>query len=67
MTLKELRQAKKLSQKEVADALGVGRSTVAMWENGSSFPKVEMFPAIAEILDVKVGVLFDSLFEAARF
>ena len=32
MTLKELRQAKKLSQKEVADALGISQSYISRLE-----------------------------------
>ena len=37
--LKELRLSEKLSQKELAEKMGVSRSCIASWENGSRHPQ----------------------------
>ena len=55
--LKEIRKAKGISQQRLADMLNVARSTVAMWERGTT-PDVETLPKIAECLGVTVSALF---------
>ncbi len=40
--LKGLREEKALSQKELADELGLGYSTIGMYENGGRMPKYEI-------------------------
>lgn len=41
----------KLTQYDVAQKMGVDRSTVAKWETGQSFPRAELLPKLASILD----------------
>ena len=41
--LKQLRKEKGLTQMELADALGVSSSTVALWETGKRRPQFDMF------------------------
>lgn len=48
--LKELRESRSLSQKDLAQALGISQSTVAMWENGSNFPRKSTLFMIASFL-----------------
>lgn len=57
MTLKELRKSAHYTQQKLADKLGVGRSTVAMWETGGADFGTDMAKRIADLLGVPVGVL----------
>ena len=45
-------QAKKLSQKELADMLGVSNKSVSKWENGSSDPSTSNLIALAKLFNV---------------
>ncbi|HEM6028792.1 TPA: helix-turn-helix transcriptional regulator, partial [Streptococcus suis] len=45
--LKKLRQEKKLSQKELADYLGINEKTISRWENGESTIKSDKAQALA--------------------
>jgi transcriptional regulator with XRE-family HTH domain len=47
-----------LTQGQLADAIGVSRAKVSMWENGSRRPDSEEIRAIAEATGVSVGWLF---------
>ena len=55
--IKKLRQAKGLSQQELAVKLNVVRQTVSKWENGLSVPDSEMLIELAEKLDTSVSEL----------
>lgn len=55
--LKELRQEKKLSQKELAENIGVHYRTLQNWENGESQIKPEKSKQLAEFFGVSVGYL----------
>ena len=48
----DLRKAKGMTQKEVADKLGVVPKTVSKWETGHGFPDVSTVSALADILGV---------------
>ncbi len=48
----DLRRAKGLTQKQVADKLGVVPKTVSKWETGHGFPDVSTVSALADILGV---------------
>lgn len=48
----DLRRAKGMTQKEVADKLGVVPKTVSKWETGHGFPDVSTVSALADILGV---------------
>lgn len=56
--IRELRIKRKLSQQQLADKLGIKRTTVTNWEAGRACPKMAMLPALAEALKCKVDVLF---------
>ena len=58
MRIKELRQAVGKTQQYLADALNVDRSTVACWENGTSMPRAEILPRLADILECTIDALF---------
>ncbi|MFH6625769.1 helix-turn-helix domain-containing protein [Streptococcus suis] len=55
--LKELRQEKKLSQKELADYLGINEKTISRWEKGDSTIKSDKAQALADHFGVEVGYL----------
>lgn len=48
-----------LSQRELADKIGVSQQAVAKWENGSSKPTLDNVQNIADALDVSLTDLFD--------
>ena len=55
--IKELRKNKGILQKELADRLSVGKSTVAMWETNKREPDIDTIMKISEFLDVSVDEL----------
>lgn len=48
-----------MTQDELAKKLGVGRSTVGMYEAGKREPDFEMLEAIADIFNVSMSALVD--------
>ena len=56
--LKSIRKSRGVSQKELADALGVSASTVSMYECGSREPSVPLIERICTALDVSPSELF---------
>jgi transcriptional regulator with XRE-family HTH domain len=58
--LKKIRTNKtKLSQQEIADMLGLDRSTYINWENETSDIKSQYIPKLAEIFNVDIRELFE--------
>ena len=47
-----------VSQNELASRVGVGQSTVAMWENNSNLPRADKLPEIAKVLGCTINDLF---------
>lgn len=60
--LKELRIARKLSQADVAAAIGVSRAAYTNWEAGLKVPSFENAIAVCRVLKVSTAE-----FEACRF
>ncbi|MGT2749569.1 helix-turn-helix transcriptional regulator [Streptococcus dentasini] len=56
--LKELRKAKKMSQEELAQLIGVRRETIVHLENNRYNPSLEMALKIAEIFQLPVEDIF---------
>lgn len=55
--LRELRKEKKLSQKELAENIGVHYRTLQNWENGESQIKPDKAQQLADYFGVNVGYL----------
>ena len=55
--IKELRRSKGMSQKDIADKLGVTSQAVSKWENGKNLPDMMMLSSIADILQVSCDEL----------
>lgn len=61
MNYKKLREKSGLTQKELADELGVDQSAVCLWETGKTQPRAKLLPKIAKILGCTVDELvFDT-------
>jgi transcriptional regulator with XRE-family HTH domain len=56
--LRELREAKGLSQRDVEDRSGLPRSQLSIIENGHSTPSFRVLERWAEALDVELNELF---------
>ena len=57
MGFKETRIAAGFTQEMVATALGIRRSTVAMWELGKSMPRADKLRALARLYGCAVEAL----------
>ena len=55
--LKTYRENKKMTQVEVAEALGIKSATVSKYESGTLEPNIESLKKLAEIFEVSVDEL----------
>lgn len=55
--IKELRKAKRVSQVEMASALGLTKQCVSNWENDNIQPSIEMLVKIADYFGVTTDYL----------
>lgn len=55
--LKMLRNEKNMSQQELADALGISKSSINMYERGERQPNFETLEAIADYFNVDIDYL----------
>ena len=56
--LAEIRAARGMTQKDLADASGVGESTIQLWEaNGTMSASVRKLAMVADVLGVEVSAL----------
>lgn len=51
----EARKAKGLSQKQLADMLGVSNKSVSKWENAEAFPRDDTLDKLCNVLDINLG------------
>ena len=58
-TISELRKAKRLTQVELAEKLGVSDKAVSKWESEGGFPEITQFPVLASIFGVSIDYLFN--------
>lgn len=56
--IKQRREAAGMSQKELAAMIGVDASTISLWENSVTSPKMGNLIKMAEIFKCKPGDLF---------
>lgn len=55
--VKELRKAHKLTQDELANAIGVTKGTVSVWERGGRLPDFQAMNALSKFFEVDMGYL----------
>ena len=53
-TIKSLREKKGLTQKELADILGVSSKAVSKWETAKGLPDITLIESLAQVLGVSV-------------
>lgn len=65
--IRSLRKSRGMSVRELEDIVGIGHSTIARWENGSSPAcSLETLEIIANFFDVPVSYLLDSSADVDR-
>lgn len=52
------RKAAGMTQAQLAEAVGVERSALAMWEIGASWPSARLLPALADTLLCSIDELY---------
>lgn len=52
--ISEARRKKNITQKEMAEKLGVTDKTVSRWENGHYLPDISLWKELCEILDISI-------------
>ncbi len=57
--IKKYRKEKDMTQEALAEYLGVSSQAVSRWENGTTYPDVELIPGLANLFGVSTDVLFD--------
>ncbi len=57
--IRRLRREREITQEQFAEYLGVSPQAISRWENGTTYPDMELIPVIASYLDVTTDILFD--------
>ena len=57
MGIKKMREQRGLTQKQLADLIGVAQQHVSRWENGNHRPSIDILMKIAEILNCNISDL----------
>lgn len=60
----ELRKSNSLSQRDMANIIGVSASTIGLWERGNPIPS-DSLRAIAELFKVSIDYLMDNSYQPA--
>ena len=55
--IRELREKKKITQKSLAQTLGVSDKTISKWETGKGYPDISLLEPLAAALDISVAEL----------
>ncbi len=55
--IQEMRKEKNITQKELAEKLGVTDKTVSRWENGHYLPDISLFESLCSIVEIDVSEL----------
>ena len=56
-TIKELREKRKLTQKELSEKISVSDKTVSKWETGKGLPDIAVIEELAKALGVSIAEL----------
>ena len=57
--IKQYREAKNLTQKQLAEQIGVTNSRVSNWEQGTNAPHVDLLADLCKALSVSPSILLD--------
>lgn len=64
--IREVREAKHMSQRKLAAACGFSPASVCLWERGIYYPTLENLIKVAEVLGVKLTDLIEESPAATR-
>lgn len=64
--LRAIRRSKDISQKELAQKLGVTQGAVSCWERGRWYPSLEMLRKLSQIFEVSIDELIGDLDDKRR-
>ena len=53
----DMRNAKKMTQAELAEKLSVTTQAISKWETGAGFPDIQIIPQLADIFDTTADYL----------
>ncbi|BBF41572.1 transcriptional regulator, XRE family [Lachnospiraceae bacterium KM106-2] len=56
-TIRKYRKEKNLTQEQIANQLGVSAPAVNKWENGISYPDIELLAPLARLLEIDIDTL----------
>ena len=56
-TIKELREKRKITQRELSEKIGVSDKTVSKWETEKGFPDIGIIEELAKALGVSIAEL----------
>lgn len=62
--IKELRKARKYTQEQLAEKVGIGTPNISYFETGKFSPSIETLQKIADVLNVEVYELY--MFQALK-
>ena len=67
--LKTLRKEKNISQEKLAAYLGISYQAISKWENGNTYPDIQLLPEIARFFGITIDELLqvEKLDEQALF
>ena len=58
MTLRQLRERKGLTQKDLAQSVGVDQSAVSLWEKGKTMPRADVAIKLTQLLDCTLDDIY---------
>lgn len=61
LMIKELREKKKMTQKELAEKLSVSDKTVSKWERGQGYPDITLLEPIAKSFSISIAELISGV------
>jgi transcriptional regulator with XRE-family HTH domain len=64
--LQNARHQKNMTQEQLASKLYVSKQAVSKWESGKGYPDAEIWPELAEILEVSIDALMGRSIEKAE-
>ena len=58
-TIKELREKRSFTQKELAEKINVSDKTISKWETGKGLPDIGIIEELSKALSISVGELWN--------
>ncbi|MCI9415483.1 MAG: helix-turn-helix transcriptional regulator [Clostridiales bacterium] len=67
LMIQMLRCQQNMSQRELAEIVGVGQAAISMWEGGANRPRAERLPVLAQALNCTIDQLFTEISDEETF